>query len=279
MADPSEKPAGPKAASGHFEVDIGEDAIREALESVKRHKTAAKGIEIEIEPPAAEAQAADGDPQGAAASDPAASGPSNEELQKELDEVKTTLEFSTIRAKETMDRLKETHERQLRAVADLDNYKKRAAREREETEKFGTTKLLKDLLPVLDNLDRALEHAATPAGPAAEGAAGPAEGALAAGVKATRKLFEEILGRYGVKGFSAKGQVFDPNRHEAMQQVPTSEVPPGTVAKEIVRGYFLHDRLLRPALVAVATAPQAIEPVKASAPEGGAAEDKSVKGS
>ena len=182
---------------------------------------------------------------------------SPEEVEKELEEVKATLELSASRAKETLDRLKETHDRQLRAVADLENYKKRAVREREEAEKFAIGKLVKELLAVLDSLDRALEHSAT--------AGGPAEGALATGIQATRRLFEDILGKFGVRGFSAKGQVFDPSRHEAIQQIPTSEVPPGTVAVEIARGYHLNDRLLRPALVGVATAPKPAEP-RASEP-------------
>ncbi len=249
MADSTEKPAGAKAPSGHFEADVGEDVIREALESVQRHsapapEAAAPGIEIEV---GAEGADVDDDAQPPVEAEVR----SAEDLERELEELKATLELSTELAKETHGRLKDTHERQLRAVADLDNYKKRAARERDEAEKFALAKLLKELLPVLDNLDRALEHAAT--------AAGPAEGALSTGVLATRKLFEAILGKFGVKGFSAEGQPFDPNRHEAMQQIPTSEIPPGTVAKEIVRGYLLNDRLLRPALVGVAVAPPTTE--------------------
>src|SRR5581483_2094838 len=107
-------------------------------------------------------------------------------------------------------------ERHLRAAADLENYKKRAVREKEEVERYGVQKLLKDLLPVMDNLDRALEH-------------GEAKGALAEGVAATRKIFEETLGRHGVKAFRSVGEAFDPTRHEAMQQVETLDAPAGTV--------------------------------------------------
>jgi molecular chaperone GrpE len=116
---------------------------------------------------------------------------------------------------------------------------------------------------VLDNLDRALEHSAAAASSEVQGGpGGPGEGALATGVQATRRLFEDILAKFGVRGFSAKGLPFDPNRHEAIQQVPTSEVPPGTVATEIARGYLLNDRLLRPALVGVAAAPPAVKPAE-----------------
>jgi molecular chaperone GrpE len=218
MAD-SDKPAG----KGHFEAEVGDDLIKAALESVERRQEKAQ-IPVEV--------------------------------TVELKEVKATLELSAERAKETLDRLKETHDRQLRAVADLDNYKKRAARERGEVEKFAIEKLIKELLPVLDNFDRALEHAASAGGDA-----------LVQGVAATRKLFEDTLGKFGVKAFSAKGQAFDPTRHEAVQRVETNDVPPNSVAQEVVRGYHLHERLLRPAIVVVATAPAAAEPAKETAEE------------
>jgi molecular chaperone GrpE len=76
----------------------------------------------------------------------------------------------------------------------------------------------------------------------------------------TRKSFEDTLTRHGVRPFSAKGQNFDPRLHEAMQQVETAEVPPGSVAFEVLRGYYLNERLVRPALVAVARAPSQPEP-------------------
>jgi molecular chaperone GrpE len=196
------------------------DAMRAALESVER----AEGVD-------------------APGSSTAASGSMIGQLETELKEVRAQLDLSVQRARETLDRLKETHERHLRAVADLENYKKRAVREKEEVERFGIQRLLKDLLPVMDNLDRALDHA------------GMIQGPMAEGVSATRKIFEETLGRHGVKGFTAVGQTFDPTRHEAMQQVETAEAAPGTVVSEMVRGYLLHDRLVRPALVAVAIAP------------------------
>jgi molecular chaperone GrpE len=165
-----------------------------------------------------------------------------EDLQQRLQETEATLEVSGNRARETLDRLKETHERYLRAAADLENYRKRAAREREEAERFGITNLLKELLPVMDNLDRALDHLSE----------AEAQSALGQGVVATRRIFEDVLAKFGVKAFSARGEVFDPNRHEAMQRLETDAVPPGTVAQELLRGYSLNDRLIRPALVSVA---------------------------
>ncbi len=180
---------------GEVTADVSDDAIRAALESVERGEPAAATV---------------------------ASSPEVEQLEKDLREVRAQLDLSVQRARETLDRLKEAHERHLRAAADLENYKRRAAREKEEVERFGIQRLLKDLLPVIDNLDRALERAEM-------------KGPLAEGVAATRRIFEETLGRHGVKGFTSVGESFDPTRHEAMQQVETSEVAPGTVVSEMVR--------------------------------------------
>jgi molecular chaperone GrpE len=129
-------------------------------------------------------------------------------------------------------------------VADLENYRKRAQREREEVQKFGIERVVKDLLPVVDNLDRAL-------------AAAPEGDPLAGGVKLVLKVLEEALARHGVQTFRALGETFDPRRHEAIMTVATAEQPPGTIVLEHGRGFSLHDRLIRPALVGVAAAPEA----------------------
>jgi molecular chaperone GrpE len=170
---------------------------------------------------------------------------------QELEQVRRELE----------ERLKESHERALRAAADLENFKKRAQKEKEEVQKFGAERLLKDLLPVLDNLDRALEAAQRSTD----------FESFRTGVEMTRKSFESALGKHGVKAFSAVGQPFDPRVHEAMQQVETTEVPEGHVAYEAVRGYTLNERLMRPALVVVARAPSApIQEAPGGGPEGAA---------
>ncbi len=165
--------------------------------------------------------------------------------QKEIEGLKAQLEFSQAKSRELMEKLRDEHEKLLRTAADLDNFKKRAQKEKEEVQKFGAERLLKDLLPVVDNLDRALEASAKTSD----------FESLRQGVAMTRKQFEDALGRHGVKGFSALGQPFDPHLHEAMQQVETAEVPANHVAAELVRGYTLNDRLVRPALVVVAKAP------------------------
>ncbi len=139
-------------------------------------------------------------------------------------------------------------DRWMRAAADLENYKKRAAREREEVVKFGNERILKDLLPVLDDLDRTVQVAA---GAATDN---PALNTFLDGVKLTQKKFLTQLEKSGVEAFEVVGKAFDPTQHEAVQQI-ASEVPAGGVAMEIRRGFFLNGRLLRPALVAVSLGP------------------------
>src|SRR5207302_3584145 len=122
----------------------------------------------------------------------------------------------------------------LRAAADLDNQKKRAQREKDDALKFGLEKFLKELLPVADNLDRALGHADT-----------DNKESIVTGVKMVAKLLEDILGKHGVKPFSAKAQVFDPRSHEAMSTVEIDSGASNMVHEEFLRGYTLNDRLIR----------------------------------
>jgi molecular chaperone GrpE len=231
--------------------DVSDEVIQAALRSVEGGATGGEdeGASPAAEPSAPAIEVSTSDVVGEAGSDAVLDA---DGLRAELRETKAALELSVERARETMDRLKDAHDRHLRAAADLENYKKRASREREEVERFGNQKLLKELLPVMDNLDRALEHA-------------DPTNVLTAGVNATRRLFEEVFARYGVKALTAVGQTFDPNLHEAMQRVVTSEAAAGTVIAEMVRGYALNGRLVRPALVSVATAPE--EPKTEPKPE------------
>ncbi len=137
----------------------------------------------------------------------------------------------------------------LRQSAELENFKKRAAREKQEAIKFGNESLVKDLLPVLDNLERAVEHA----GP--EGNETP----LLEGVEMVLKGFLEVLEKHGVKQVSAKGEPFDPQKHEAFARVESKDHQPNTVVQELHKGYFMADRLLRPSLVSVAKVPETKE--------------------
>ena len=147
------------------------------------------------------------------------------------------------------DEARQNHERWLRERADLENVKKRFARERDETVRFANENVLKDLLPVVDNLERAVEHAQ-----------GGGNGKpLLEGVALVLKGLRDVLERHGVTRVEAKGVPFDPNHHQAMAQVESAEHAPNHVVEEHQPGYRLHDRLLRPALVTVAKAPEARE--------------------
>lgn len=233
------------------------------MESVERHASHAPSTsQDEVVPVEVEQTAPEPTPPGDAVAEVAAqqedaAAQDSQAAEKELEILRAQLEMSMAKGRELMEKLKESHERMLRAVADLDNYKKRAAKEKDELQKFGAEKLLKDFLPVIDNLDRALEHA---------GANADFE-SLKTGVAMTRKQFEDALGRHGVKGFSSVGQPFDPRLHEAMQQVETAELPPNHVVSELVRGYTLNERLIRPALVSVSKAKTSTGESAESAPE------------
>jgi molecular chaperone GrpE len=214
---------------GKISTDIGDDVIQDALKSVEKKRPA---------------PAADAEPSAEAAS------PEPAPPNAEVEELKAQLELSQAKGREMMEKIKESHEKMLRALADLDNFKKRAQKEKEEVQKFGVERLLKELLPVADNLDRALEHAKT----------GADFESFKTGVQMTRKLLEDALGKNGVKAFSSSGKPFDPHLHEAMQQVETGDMPPNHVVSEVLRGYMLNDRLVRPALVTVSKAPAAEAP-------------------
>jgi molecular chaperone GrpE len=137
---------------------------------------------------------------------------------------------------------KDTYERLLRTTADFDNFRKRTRKENEDARLKGREEILKEILPGIDNLERALAAAAD-----ASQAANVADG-----VKLVLRQFLSALERFDVKGFSSKGEPFDPSRHEAVSQIPRDDLPAGSVAEEMQRGYMIGPRLLRPAMVAVA---------------------------
>jgi len=161
----------------------------------------------------------------------------------------------------------ELHDRYLRLAADFENYKRRVRREIDEAASRGREALLKEILPVLDNLDRAL---------VAIGAGGGVE-ALGEGVRLVDRQFHGVLEKFGVKRFDALHTPFDPARHEAIQQVDSADAAPGHVAQVFARGYLIGDRLLRPALVAVAR-PAAAPPSESSSGEGDSDEGSTARG-
>lgn len=133
----------------------------------------------------------------------------------------------------------------IRSVAEMDNMRRRFMREREDLAKYASEALIKDLLPVLDNLERALAYGLENESPELKG--------LADGIKMTLNQAWEVLARHGLESIEiTKGCEFDPNHHDAIGYEPTSEVPSGTICTEVQRGYKLKDRLIRPARVMVA---------------------------
>lgn len=129
----------------------------------------------------------------------------------------------------------------LRSVADLENFRKRALREKDEARQYGAENLLRDLLVVIDNMERAME------------ASGEID-QIKQGVKMTHDQFKQILKQHGVEVVEAHGAPFDPARHEAVAHIETADHLPGTIMQEHRRGYKFRERLLRPSMVSVAKA-------------------------
>ena len=150
------------------------------------------------------------------------------------------LQAQAAKAKEHWDTL-------LRTTADFENFKKRAARERQDAVKFANESLLQKLVPILDTFDMALTAATN----AKEGTAQ----SLQTGVSMILSQFRNTLTEAGLEEIDAAGKPFDPNFHEAVSQQETADVPEGTVVQQLRRGYKLKERLLRPATVIVAKKP------------------------
>jgi molecular chaperone GrpE len=162
-----------------------------------------------------------------------------QEKEKEIEELKKKLEE---REKE----LKEHHDRLLRLAADFENYKKRASREKEEWTRFANEDLIRAMLPFIDNLERAVNHAQTVKD----------TGVLIEGVRLTIQQILKTLNKFGLSTFESVGKPFDPAMHEAMLVVETDKHEPNQVVEEFQKGYVLNDRLLRPATVSVSKPPE-----------------------
>jgi len=143
------------------------------------------------------------------------------------------------------DELEQAKDRALRLQAELENYRKRAARQMDEERRYANLPLMRDLLPVLDNIHRAV--AAAEKSPNAAG--------LVEGFKMVGSLLQETLRRHQCERIEAVGKPFDPDWHEAVAQQPTTEYPPNTVVGELQSGFQLHGRVVRPTQVVVATRP------------------------
>lgn len=136
-------------------------------------------------------------------------------------------------------------DRMMRALADTENTRRRAERSAQEARQFANTDFARELLAVGDNLQRALAAAEQQVSDK------PIDAALIEGVHATQRMLEGILERFGVRRIEAQGAPFDPALHEAMMEVNDASQEPGSVARVMEDGYTIHDRLLRPARVAV----------------------------
>lgn len=146
--------------------------------------------------------------------------------------------------REERDRLKD---QLLRTAADYDNFRKRTRKDLEEAERRGREETVREMLPVFDNLERAV----------AASASATDVTSIVDGLKMVMKLFEEQVQRVGITRIPSVGERFDPAIHDAIQQQETDEHPPGTVLTEVVPGYRLGERLVRPAMVVVSRKPSA----------------------
>ena len=153
----------------------------------------------------------------------------------EMAQLQQQLEQKTQEAQENIDRA-------LRLAAEMENLKKRLEREKAELLQFANENLIKELLPVVDNLELALEHGRQAETPAS----------FLEGIELVHQGFLKALARFGVTPLAVVGQPFDPAYHNAVMQEAAPEVPDCTVLKELQKGYMMHGRLLRPAMVVVA---------------------------
>jgi molecular chaperone GrpE len=161
---------------------------------------------------------------GETATEPQAAGPTREEQ----------LQATRAERDENLNRF-------LRSQAELDNYRKRVQRERDDERRYAALSIVRDLLAPLDNLQRAVESARKSG----------ESGNLLQGIELVVQQMERVLSGHGARVIPAVGQPFDPHLHEAVQQIPSDEQPPMTVLQELERGYTLHERVVRPSKVIV----------------------------
>lgn len=137
------------------------------------------------------------------------------------------------------------NDKYLRLAAEFDNYKRLSQRDQRDQIRFGNEQLLKELLPVVDNMERAIKAARTTGG----------DSALVQGVELTLKQLSGVLTKFGVQAIDSTGQEFDPSSHQAVSYGPSDDVPANQVLDEFQKGYRFHDRILRPAMVSVSSGP------------------------
>ncbi|MBT8339321.1 MAG: nucleotide exchange factor GrpE [Desulfatitalea sp.] len=165
-------------------------------------------------------------------------------IKSKEDSKEATAEELIQQKKAAEQKASESYDRLLRVSAEFENYKKRTTREMRETVKYANERLIKEFLVVVDNLERAIDSATANYGP---------DDPLVQGVNLTLSETLKILERHKVTPIEALGNAFDPNFHQAMMQEIDTSQPPNSVVRELQKGYTIHDRLLRPSLVAVST--------------------------
>jgi len=195
----------------------------------------------ETDHPAADTRPPSSDPQDATSQTTTPSDDQTTVPEDAAEDIATPPETPEAKLEAAERRAQENHERFLRAAAELDNFRKRKEREVSDLRKYANQTLLRELLAVVDNLERAL---------AASQENGEPEG-LMEGVRMTLKELLKIFDQFRVQPIESLQQPFDPNLHEAVMQEPSDAVPANTVLKELQKGYMLRDRLLRPAMVVV----------------------------
>ncbi len=144
--------------------------------------------------------------------------------------------------------LKEANDKMLRSLAEAENIRRRASLDVENAHKFGIEKIARELLNVVDSLESGLDTVTEPDQIQIEH--------LREGMQLTHKLLLDILAQFQIKQINPKGDIFDPRQHEALTTQPSAEVEPNTVLMVVQKGYMIHDRILRPARVIVAKAPE-----------------------
>jgi len=212
-------------------IDLPDELAAELDE--KAEKAAQEAADQEAAAEEASADAAEGAPEAESEPDAEAAGEPSE--AEESEDVSPEQQIA------------ELNDRHLRLAADFENFKRRMLKERQELLNFGSESLIKELLPTVDNLERALGYAAAEEEEAID------KDNLAEGVQLTFRSLMQTLEKAGVEVVAPEGGEFDPRHHEAMRQVPSAEHPPGTVIEVYQKGYLLRNRLLRPAMVAVSS--------------------------
>lgn len=203
------------------------------MASKRSNETEAKAVEPEVETGAE-----------AAAEQPVAEEAEAKEAEAKPE--KSAEELLEEKVKEAEAKAAENHDKLLRATAEFENYKRRSLKEFQDSKKYANEAFVKQLLPAVDNLERALE--------ATSGEGEDSGKVVVEGVRMTLSEIFKVFEKFNLKALESEGEPFDPNFHQAVIQEETNEFPENTVVKVMQKGYLLHDRLIRPAMVVVSKA-------------------------